>query len=232
MSGRGKGDKVGEKPPKSGQSQSSRERSKSPRKSRDLGKTKSGSGERDADGKPGPSRSPDRSRSRHRSKSNLERNDRKLEKKREEMSATSTKMDLPVKTKPTGEKGNIKSCIHCSRWVGRAEYPNNGVIEDENQMWVEPTIHQILQIPLGQSKLRRNRRFHYLKLGQRNYYSEGFSPRPPLPFSKESREYRAALRASKKTSGADSLTSESSSTMTMTSPLVHRRIRSDQTGRK
>ena len=43
------------------------------------------------------------------------------------MSATSTKMDLPVKTKPTGEKGNIKSCIHCSRWVGRAEYPNNGV---------------------------------------------------------------------------------------------------------
>ena len=73
--------------------------------------------------------------------------------------------------KPNGDEVNIiSSCIQCSRWIGMSAYPNNGVWEDEDEICVNPSIHEILQSPLGKSKLRRNRNNYYIKTGPKWHY--------------------------------------------------------------
>ena len=65
---------------------------------------------------------------------------------------------------------SYKTCIHCSRWAGMSAYPNNGVWEDEDEICVNPSIHEILQSPLGKSKLCRNRNNYYIKTGPKWHY--------------------------------------------------------------
>ena len=73
-------------------------------------------------------------------------------------------------TDPKISEGSIKPCIQCSMWMGKADYPNTGQIEDEDEICVEPSIHEILQSPIGKSKFRSNRNNYYIKTGPKWHY--------------------------------------------------------------
>ena len=44
-----------------------------------------------------------------------------------------------------------KPCPQCAMWQGKKDYPWKAMIEDENLAWRDPSIHEILQRPMGRA---------------------------------------------------------------------------------